>query len=401
MKRDVVRIRVDRQRGTILVQFALFVFAFFAIAATAVDLGVARFSQLAMQGAADAAALEGMRVVDATDDATRRAIAAALVSRSFDDDLDPSNGDELALGAGPTITLENGLAGIQASALLSVDPGNPAAYDPNLEPNLLDLPHGDMVAGTFVPGELDPVESADYTRADFSPGASDSAFLVRLRRTNDPLGLDEQAGVSSSAPTLPYLFALGSLIAPESRVAGITVRATSIASTRPTVSIATDPAVFGPALVDLALHRSELPPVDVPQSLAIQANGTLVRSGGGPVVIVGEFVASEEPAFAPRPSVVGVRTDRVISVPLATAAEVILPVISLEVTTARRVVGFVVASIEVTGPSTIVLTRRASIVAPHGSARSARAWGRLAANPNLLAQHLGIPDAVRSPVLVR
>lgn len=382
-------------------QFALFVFAFFAIAATVVDLGVARFSQLAMQGATDAAALEGMRAVDATDDATRRAIAAALVSRNFDDDLDPNNGDALALGAGPTIALEDGQAGIQASALLVIDPGSPAAYDPRLEANLLDLAHGDMVAGTFLSGGLDATESADYARTDFVPGASDSAFLVRLRRTNDPLGLDEQAGVSSRAPTLPYLFALGSLIAPESRVAGITVRATSIAATRPATSIATDPAVLGPTFFELGLYRSELSAIDDPQTLMIQANGTLLRSGGGPVVIVGEFVASDEPSFAARPSVVGVRTDRVTATTLATAVEVILPVISLEVATARRVVGFVVASIDVTGPSTLVLTRRASIVAPNGSARSARAWGRLAANPTLLAQHIGVPDAVRSPVLVR
>lgn len=382
-------------------QFSLFVFAFFAIAATVVDLGVARFSQLAMQGAADAAALEGMRAVDATDDATRRAIAAALVSRNFDDDLDPSNGDELALGAGPMIALEDGLAGIQASALLAIDPENPAAYDPDLEPNLLDLPHGDMVAGTFLPDVFDAKENADYTRADFAPGDSDSAFLVRLRRTNDPFGLDEQAGISSRAPTLPYLFALGSLIAPESRIAGITIRATSIASTRPTVSIATDPAVVGPALLDLGLHRSELPSIGDPQTLTIEANGTLLRSGGGPAVIVGEFVMSDEPNFAARPSVVGVHTDRVNSAPLATANEVILPVISLEVVTARRVVGFVVASIDVIGPNSIVLTRRASIVAPNGSARSARAWGRLASNPTLFAQHIGVPDAVRSPVLVR
>ena len=70
------------------------------------------------------------------------------------------------------------------------------------------------------------------------PGASAPAFLVRMRRTNNPSGLDQESGsgISSSGPTLPILFGRGSMMARSgtgnqlSVTTGITVRATAIAA---------------------------------------------------------------------------------------------------------------------------------------------------------------------------
>ena len=53
-----------------------------------------------------------------------------------------------------------------------------------------------MVAGTYNPGQPS-AEGDDYTRADFTPAPSGSstgnAFLVRMRRTNNTSGLDQEA----------------------------------------------------------------------------------------------------------------------------------------------------------------------------------------------------------------
>ena len=74
------------------------------------------------------------------------------------------------------------------------------------------------MAGTYNPGQPS-VEADDYTRADFMPSsgaaasASGSAFLVRMRRTNNLNGLDQEPGISSGGPTLPILFGRGSLMA--------------------------------------------------------------------------------------------------------------------------------------------------------------------------------------------
>ena len=99
-----------------------------------------------------------------------------------------------------------------------------------------------MVAGTYNPGQPS-AEGDDYTRADFTPAPSGSstgnAFLVRMRRTNNTSGLDQEPGVSSGGPTLPILFGRGSLMARSggsgqlSVASGITVRATAIAGRSP------------------------------------------------------------------------------------------------------------------------------------------------------------------------
>ena len=90
-----------------LVQVALIVFALCGLLSLVVDVGYARLTQGQMQNAADAAALEGLRKRDVgvrtpagqfvndpfASDCLRRAAANRMVRRTFDDDLEPANGD--------------------------------------------------------------------------------------------------------------------------------------------------------------------------------------------------------------------------------------------------------------------------------------------------------------------
>ena len=122
---------------------------------------------------------------------------------------------------------------------------------------------GDVVAGTYGlnssyrPDSGDPQGSRDenntYDRRDFR-NTSSQAFLVRMRRTANPNGIDSEAGISSggvvvnpdgsfsSPATLPFLFGRGSMMARSgapgqlSVSSGITVRATAIAAAGDNVS---------------------------------------------------------------------------------------------------------------------------------------------------------------------
>lgn len=226
-----------RRGGTVLVLFAMLLFAFLGLAALVIDIGFARLARRQMQSAANSAALEGLRGRDSLTDTERRENASDIVAATFDDDLNPTNGDPRNFGAGPVIQFSGGIPlspEFNASELLTVPPTpvyKPTRSDntPGLELNLGNQQHGDMVAGTFLGGAF--TEAGDYSRGDFS-ATGDTAFLVRMRRTRGDNTLDAEAGVSSRGPVVPYLFGRGSLIAPDSRGRGITVRATAIADAR-------------------------------------------------------------------------------------------------------------------------------------------------------------------------
>lgn len=204
-----------------------------------------------MQATADSAALEGLRLRDAGDPASvemlRRSAASLRARRLFDEDGDPATANgEFLLGAGPNVLVTP----VDATQPLvrEVTYDDPALYVPRLELNLANEVAGDLVAGTYLPTVLDPLdpayaaallhlEGSDYRRTDFVPaGAGDSAapaFLARLRRSDGPL--DAQSGVSSRGAPLPYLFQ-GPGLGAESdsgydpRTDGITVRAAAIAA---------------------------------------------------------------------------------------------------------------------------------------------------------------------------
>ncbi len=120
-----------------------------------------------------------------------------------------------------------------------------------------------MVVGNYHPNQSH-LEPDDYQRADFIPDSAGSAFLVRLRRTNDFAGLDNQPDVSSSGPALPLLFGRGTFIQgdPDNnpnnynpRVHGITVRATAIADASPALRVG---SVTGslPGVTSASIERS-------------------------------------------------------------------------------------------------------------------------------------------------
>lgn len=236
------------RRGVVVLFFAFFFVAFLGLCAVVVDLGIARTTQLQMQTSADVAALAGLAGRDApvsNPDQQRRQAASLLAQLVFDEDLDPATGpDQYRLGAG--LVLGTGVSGVNDPTGGVLDPGAP--WVPSLQLNVAsNLRNGDLVAGAF--SSLDPTdpsrvdwhdESTDYSRLDFIPEASGTAFLARLRRTRPNQPLDRVAGVSSAGPTLPYLFGLGSAAlgtpdpaAYDPRRDGITVRAAAIADARP------------------------------------------------------------------------------------------------------------------------------------------------------------------------
>jgi hypothetical protein len=276
-----------------LVQFALTAVALFGIAALTIDMGLARLTQSQMQTAADSAALEGVRFRDAVavasdpvdpdsarvlnafaSDCARRQAAAEMAVAAF---ANPDANDDRVFGAGPQLALSGGEGDADAFAQIDEDAvARPQPYKPSLQANQEEnANHGDMVSGDFDPTRpsLEGVPGAPYERADFTPGAAvdadpqylpgcepltpnpaaptiatptqipDRAFLVRLRRTTDPNGLDNEPGVSSSGPTLPWLFARGTIIHSDPasghniRSDGITVRATAIAATAPALAV--------------------------------------------------------------------------------------------------------------------------------------------------------------------
>lgn len=267
--------------GTVLVLFAVLVFAVLAIAALTVDVGFASLAQSQMQTAVDTASMEGVRLRDfyeyrSLSERYRRPRVSELVQQVFDDDLHPTGGvpnsgegppalspddpDQLRLGAGPVLHVTGGVGDANASALLEVpDYGGlvgPDHYvdDPRLEINRRNDRGGDMVTGSFVPN-ASHAESSDYARDDFvvaAPGSVDNAvynalsFLVRMRRTTGENSADQQPLVSSRGPTLPFVFGLGSTMHAadngyDPRRDGLAVRATAIASARPALSIGPPP----------------------------------------------------------------------------------------------------------------------------------------------------------------
>lgn len=273
--------RIHQRRGYVLVFFAMLSFGLMGLAALVIDIGFVRLTQRQMQTAADAAALEGMRfrddpsVVENARDAARRQRASDVVAWTFDDDLNPDNGDDGAFydsaypnphagdpydvagrfGAGPVLKFTDGAGPAELAARQFINsPENqnsnsnigsyPAVpfYKPRLSLNLANALNGDMVAGEFLHSDEKSQEFNDYQRNDFETTgdtAGDSAFLVRLRRTNDFQGLDNQEDVSSSGPPIPLLFGRGSLVSfldpaegYSPRHHGMTARATSIAAVR-------------------------------------------------------------------------------------------------------------------------------------------------------------------------
>jgi hypothetical protein len=360
----------------VLVQVALIVFALCGLLSLVVDVGAVRLTQGQMQNAADAAALEGLRRRDVgirtpagqfvndpfASDCLRRAAANRMVRRTFDDDLDPSNGDPAyQFGAGPIIGLTDGATTLHAGQTISVP--EPRVYKPDPQLNQQNQVHGDMVSGRFcytadpVPSEGGQYEVQDlvcteeqrgsgtYARNDFNPSltaptpppalsecpapddavpvpwpvggagslstVNDSAFLVRLRRSNEFAAAPDQVepSVASSGPSLPLTFGKGTTVVADDpgggysvRRDGLTVRATAIASVRPALHVGlpqaspVQPGVTPFAVLDACVQS----PTGAAVTLTVSINpvtGIMTRTGAGPPTcptnaIVGRFVAN-------------------------------------------------------------------------------------------------------------
>jgi Putative Flp pilus-assembly TadE/G-like len=357
-----------------LVQVAMIAFALSGLLALAVDIGFARLTQSEMQNAADSAALEGLRKRDAVrnpvngnpaafaSDCTRRAAANRIAHWTFDDDFDPASGDpDYQFGAGPVVDLTEGVTSVHALQTISVP--DPHVYKPDLQLNQQNQVYGDMVSGRFCytsdpfPSEGGTYELQDivctepqhgsgtYSRNDFNPNvtvptgptgltecpapdeapptplplggtgnlgtADDSAFLVRLRRSNDFLGTEGQteSGVGSSGPSLPLTFGKGTTVRGDDPLAdysvrrdGLTVHATAIAATRPAMHLGapqTNPPT--PNMTPFVLSDTCVQsPAGAAVTVTVSINpttGNMTRTGPGTPgcatgALVGRFVAN-------------------------------------------------------------------------------------------------------------
>lgn len=282
------RLRCDAPRGgNVLVVFAFLVFTAMAMAALVIDLGFARLTQHQMQTAAETAALEGLSFRDdlpaawrpngttapqlpaalvsqcgpqpatAYDpttqpwqqwcDCARRYAASTVVNLTFDDNLNPADGDSLQLGAGPILSVADpiGDAELNAGGVVPPPVAPSSVYKPNLQSNPSNAIIGDLAAGQYSFNSSYSTaavedEDAAYNRRDFapdSPGGTvpETGFLARLRRSSEDL--TAESGIASNGPTLPFLFGRGSLMARSSAnpgdltiSSGISVRATAIAA---------------------------------------------------------------------------------------------------------------------------------------------------------------------------
>lgn len=410
---------------------AMLLFGMLALGGLVIDLGVALLTQVQLQAVADPAALEGLRMRDAVDlngqpigDIGRRQAAVQTAALVFDDDLNPlaAPTQPLQLGAGPELTLSDGFTELNASQLITVP--EQRTYRPVLQPNEDNHTHGDLVAGTFAPPgpDVPGTEDGAYRRNDFTPsdqaaGATAPAFLVRLRRTNDFDGLDNQAGISSSGTALPLLLGHGSMTPtanPDNpnnynfRQHGFTVRATALADARPAMRVGLPQSAAVPPLAGvtpLALDREFWAALveGVPVAATVDAAGT-ISSGG--VAVAGRFTPA-----APDPAVL-----TTVGQPVSPAAPTVTTPLTgyvplYQVVTeggvpVERVVGF--GHLNVTGalPS-LQLTKLTSLIAPGNASRHLGAAPALpdpTVWPVLLAANaalLSAPGTVLTPALVR
>ena len=416
--------RSDR-RGTVMILFAMIVFLVMAIAGLVIDMGLVRVTQRQMQTATDSAAIEGLRGTDLLTEQERRTNASQMVAWTFDDNMNPQTVDN-QYGAGPVLQLSGGFGDptLAASQTLSVPAQHvykPSRSDgtPGLELNLPDQASGDMVAGQFNTGQS-ATEANDFSRADFTPfnetnQPTRDAFLVRMRRTRNVSGLDQAAGVSSSGPTLPFLFALGSLIHEQSdatqnpnnyspRQDGVSVRATAIAESKPALFV-------GPQDADLYTAygiQSNIPQI---ATFALpSANWNSAASNGKVSTTGAEAVGSSTTFVAVGQLTTGSLAD---SGSLLPTGRLIVPLFAT-IDTVEVIVGFGLANSSGGTLATVTLTKQADFHALVNASASPAAIGQIldqVALPagvdrtqfttDLLNTTSSINSPLLSPVLVR
>ncbi len=442
--------------GYALVLFVLASVILFGFAAMVIDLGLARLTQAQMNSAVETAALEGLRFRDEIPDewlsnptilaeleaacgpspatpqddsldwqvwrdSVRRFVASSQVQLVFDDDLDPSNGDTLQLGAGPMISFSDGVAlpdtAFRASELASV-PASPV-YDPALQSNAGDDQAGDMVAGTFTVG-VGHGEASDYSRADFAPSTRGPAFLVRMRRTNE--SIDSGLGVGSNAPPIPFLFGRGTVADPDTKANGIPIRSTSISDATPVMSVgqARPAGLEIPGALPFVLRRSQWNALgdDVSTLATVAATGEISLSGVTPdPTSEGEgFVATGTGASVSRTLGDAVSIDSPADVNLfvtqmlvssaqpttGTTAGYIPIVGDLSSSVAGRIVGFAyVDALSNAGSGQFNLTKRTNRVAASNASSTVMTSPDPAIVADAFTEHALVNDKLLTAALVR
>ncbi|WP_182865112.1 TadE/TadG family type IV pilus assembly protein [Rhodopirellula sp. JC639] len=259
-----IRYRSRRGQSLILVFFVLI--ALVGVLALTVDYGFVLLARRQMQTGVNASALEGLRGHNdsSVTEFERRDKARKLLRLAFDDDLDTSSNVK-TIGAGIASSLTSGHGYRQVTfgdghgtANLPANRSHYVYRPDDFELNLDNEPHGDMVVGFYDRNQTSHRESTtlvndSYERDDFvvnEPSAADSttdyvdAFLIRMRRTHDPHGLDRVADVSSNGGGLPLMLGLLSWLpaAPRDgehdfRRYGTTVRSTAIAHASPALQV--------------------------------------------------------------------------------------------------------------------------------------------------------------------
>ncbi|MEO0478632.1 MAG: pilus assembly protein TadG-related protein [Planctomycetota bacterium] len=407
------------EHGAVLVLVALLSVGLLGLAGVVIDLGIVRRTQSEMQAATDQAAIEGIRFRDvggANPDRNRRDFATLAVRRAFQTDI---NVGGPSFGAGPDINRSNELGRFGGLLTVGGEGDGDSALDLIPALNEQNFQNGDLVAGEFDP--LAPaIELADYSRLDFrvstaTEAAGASAFLARLRRTpaSGPRStpLDRESGISNAGPPVPLLFARGSTLqgAPIEDD-GMTVRAASIAATRPAVRVSR--VVDGDAV--LVMVPGFVAPTTTPFlpafglaslpnatsfELEIQPDGSILAPA------IDSTVLGVTLATAPR--WVGQPVTRTsISTPLPPGTWLgVLPILQAlpaaegEFT---RLAGFVSVEFASDGTTLSVMLSPTSRVLPVGAtALDPEALSTLLSFPALRAQFESLPARVLAPVLAR
>ncbi|MBM82795.1 MAG: hypothetical protein CMJ78_19715 [Planctomycetaceae bacterium] len=314
---EKVRPRQDRRRGQSLILMFFVFLALIGVLALTLDFGFVMLSRRQMQTGVNTAAIEGLRGrglanFDANNETLRRNNARNILQLTYDDDFDLST-NNTTVGAGIDSSLIQG-NGFQSTTIgpanttLSENLANRANFifrPNNFQLNAANLDHGDMLVGRYQSNAVHS-EDAAYLRPDFDPTGT-TAFLIRMRRTHNPAGLDEVTDVSSRGGGLPLMLARMSFLRAEDASApysirrdGVTVRATAIADSVPARSVGVSnmtlaPPIVGAAPISISLADWQALTVNTSYDLS-RTNGDLLT--GTTVVANTRRVLANQPLFA-------------------------------------------------------------------------------------------------------
>jgi hypothetical protein len=273
--------------------FAVLLFALLPLMALIIHTGFITLTRRQMQTVVNTAAKEGLR--SELSSGPSRVEVSTLASLVFDDDLhleateqDELDSREMVLGAGPSLTLSEGikLGDSTFHASREITGLNDKIYPSGLETNTGDEVDGDMLAGQYDP-DGSHVEPSSYVRQDFlldgdAGWSANDAFLVRLRRSNEV----PEDGVSSYGDPVPFLFgrtpygnADGGTSLLDQKERGTIVRAAAIARLQPVITVGVPSPDVNEGLAIFEIYADEwndpMLMTGAPVPVTLQANGDI------------------------------------------------------------------------------------------------------------------------------